>query len=143
MVTLFCDMLAPISSTFEAKRDVVVSKSLSFNVSQRPSFSPSKGFDVLPPYTDMELSMKRPLFSMVALMSPLPAPNRKISMKIPHATAKPVSAVRSLLRLAVDHISAITSLIGSCCFVVFPSFHYAVHAEGACMVVEILLNATD
>ena len=26
-------------------------------------------------------------------------------MKMPHATAKPVSAVRSLLRLAVDHIS--------------------------------------
>ena len=39
------------------------------------------------------------------LCSPLPAPNRMMSMKIPHATEKPVRNVRSLLRFMVLQIS--------------------------------------
>jgi hypothetical protein len=46
-----------------------------------------------------------------ALISPLPAPSRNISMKIPQATANPVSEVRSLLRFDVLHISLINSLM--------------------------------
>ena len=43
-------------------------------------------------------------------MRPLPAPSRKIIMKIPHATANPVRVVRSLLRFEEDHISLSNSI---------------------------------
>ena len=59
----------------------------------------------------MELERKWSELLVRALMRPLPAPNRKMSMKIPHATANPVSAVRSLLRRMVAHISVMMSLI--------------------------------
>ena len=36
-----------------------------------------------------------------AWISPFPAPSSTMSMKMPHATEKPVSAVRSLLRMMV------------------------------------------
>ena len=72
---------------------------------ERSSFSPSYGIVVQPPDTTIELSRNWPELCFMALISPLPAPNKKIIMKMPHATAKPVRAVRNLLRRAVAHIS--------------------------------------
>ena len=68
--------------------------------------SPLYSLLVYPPATAIELAKKRLMFIVPALISPLPAPNKNMSIKIPQATAKPVSAVRSLLRRVVDHISS-------------------------------------
>ena len=46
-----------------------------------------------------------------AWISPLPAPSRTISIKIPHATANPVRKVLSLLRLMVLYISCQMSIM--------------------------------
>ena len=69
------------------------------------------GFEVYPPATIIELSRNRSFCIIWALISPLPAPSRKIIMNIPHATANPVSAVRILFRFAVSHISIRISFI--------------------------------
>ena len=68
-------------------------------------------FDVQPPNTTIELLRNLSLCFRLALISPLPAPSSTMSMKMPHATANPVSVVRSLLRRAVCHISFNNSIL--------------------------------
>ena len=102
---------APTSSTLPLNECPVIDMSLSFRSIGRPSCSPLYPFEVWPPNTIIELERKLSELLIIALMSPLPEPNRKMSMKMPHATANPVSAVRSLLRRAVAQISVMMSLI--------------------------------
>lgn len=54
---------------------------------------------------NIELTARPEKLSCIALRSPLPEPSNTISMKMPHATEKPVRKVRSLLRLTVENIS--------------------------------------
>ena len=61
--------------------------------------------DTESPKTTIELERKRLDCSSWALIRPFPAPSNTIIIKMPHATAKPVSVVRNLLRRAVCHIS--------------------------------------
>ena len=50
--------------------------------------------------------MSMPEFaSIIAFITPFPAPSSTMIIKMPQATAKPVSAVLSLLRLMLSHIS--------------------------------------
>ena len=58
-----------------------------------------------------EFMAMSPLCCSKAFKSPFPAPNNTMSMKMPHATANPVSAVRSLLRLMVPYISCMKSIM--------------------------------
>ena len=60
--------------------------------------------------TEKELAML-PLCCSKAFSRPFPAPSRTMSIKMPHATANPVSAVRSLLRLMVPNISCTMSIM--------------------------------
>ena len=52
-----------------------------------------------------------PKLDMRPFLSPLPAPSSTTSMKIPHATEKPVREVRSLFCLRDSNISLRSSLI--------------------------------
>lgn len=64
-----------------------------------------------PPPRRMEFNARSDAFCSKAWMMPLPAPSSTISIKMPHATAKPVRNVRNLLRLIVPYISCQRSIM--------------------------------
>ena len=82
--------------------------SLLSSCTRLPSFSPSYDLLVHPGKILMEFMARS---EADAWISPLPAPSRTISIKIPHATANPVRKVLSLLRLMVLYISCQMSIM--------------------------------
>ena len=81
------------------------------------------------------------MLCVCALINPFPAPRRKISMKIPHATAKPVRAVRSLFRFDVAHNSKNKSRIFF--LRLHQLFHYSIDAKRTGCVVKVLFNLAN
>ena len=66
---------------------------------------------VQPPPRRMEFNARSDAFCSKAWIMPLPAPSSTISIKLPHAAAKPVRNVRNLLRLIVPYISCQRSIM--------------------------------
>ncbi|CDB59029.1 unknown [Bacteroides ovatus CAG:22] len=85
--------------------------SLLSSCTRLPSFSPSYDLLVHPGKILMEFMARSEADCSNAWISPLPAPSRTISIKIPHATANPVRKVLSLLRLMVLYISCQMSIM--------------------------------
>ena len=85
--------------------------SLASNLMRRPFCSPWYGILVLPGHKLTVFLAEFPKLEETPFFKPLPAPSKRISIKIPQAIEKPVRKVRSLFFFIVLNISRQTSNI--------------------------------
>src|SRR5574344_1801707 len=139
MFTLPCSTVAPAVITFLRKFLAVMSTSSLLSLILLPSFKPSYDLLVRPGNILMEFIAMSEEEASNAWIRPLPAPSSTISIKIPHATAKPVRKVRSLFRLIVPYISCQISIIK----VILCLFHEAVLSERRCIMIMVFFYSLN